>query len=283
MSQFKRAVLQFASNGDRRSWSEVYYHRNPSATLQNVQLAAIRLLRLRTQLFGVGIRVLNSYVSDDDTRRDALYIEPPQPFQDGTWNKFVVDPEGIATADYSWSTLLLRFVSGNNSNKTLYLSGIPDFITYNPQERKPFPATFQKAFDAYIKELTENWAWKGISTDPQISPIHQVRFINYDNGSINVETQAPHGLAAGTPITISKVKSSGKRLNMVTFVKSVVDLTNFTVQKVVTPPFTYLSGGQVQVRNFQLFPMDEMVIRGWTSRRRGNSVGGRRGRRTTRS
>lgn len=281
---FKRFVTQFRDN-QRYTWSEGFYFASSGAELTVVKAAATALLHKRVRLIaGTGVNVVNAYVSDDDVVRDSLLVDKPLAIDGGTlWNKDFQAGVGniVEYPDQAYTTVLLRMRSGTRTTKSMFMSGVADSLIDTASQSVRQNNAFVRAFAEWKVQLLNQWGWKGVDVTPGTNPFIAITNVAAEGGLLKYTTNGNHPFVKGDRVAVNKVKSTSGSLNATDYVTAVTAQT-FTLNRAYPEDIVYLSGGQAQKRTLAILPIEEVHIGPVTNKKRGDSVGRRRGKRRTR-
>jgi hypothetical protein len=275
----KRLVIHFEVG--RYSWSEAYYYRDATADLSSIVDPAMGLVQYRAYLLGIGATVTKAFLSEDDVFRDQLPLRLPDKVSNGSYNS-----EWPSTAsyhaDFPFMAIPVRCASGSNNNKLIYMSGMPDAVTWAADARPTiYPSGFTAAFNAFVARLVTSWAWKGVksvATGAVKSNIASVSVETTTNRFILKYSASP-GYIEGQTILVRSAKTKGGGLNgragIVTIANSGLTVT---LDKKAPDPFSYFGGGFTFLLDYTLYPITGALFQDITHRKRGGRYDLPRGR-----
>jgi hypothetical protein len=267
--------------------SETMYCGTAVTDLVTAQSNAAIYLSFRSKLIQRGLQITYARVSMDDVTGDSLLVEVPQPFSGGYYNIDLKGDTGVS--DLSYSTLLIRMMSGSLYRKNFYMSGIPDSITemIAPQiltvdtfTSNGAAVAWNKAYTNYAQELVSGrWGIKSLSKDPTTAP---VKVVTSFNGLASLVACANHGFAINDTIRISGCKASNANpgpLNGVWTVATVPDANDFTIKGWdETLLFNIKNKGTARKQVFSIQNITDVLQRKMTEHKRGIPFGLSRGR-----
>lgn len=252
----------------RSGWSETFY----SATATSLQTALDNSIVLADKRIGCisGPAALNYIrVSDDEVLRDSLISIPSDR---GRYNKDLVDP-----ADAPFSAVLVRLQSGPLYRRPWYLRGMPDNVITGGGEYTP-SAQWRGLLNALTIELISGrWALKAVNKVPPPSLTTAAIPLIPFPGQWSFTFPGAVPFTPGSRARVSGARVT-KALNGVWRVVSSAGnlLTLFRADAPASG--TWEPTIAVKQLNYQLFPIDQAVVRGGTHRIQGRPFDLHRGR-----
>lgn len=268
----KMRVNLFFSDIRGKGWSETYYNMSSSYTLTLTQAKV--LADKRRQINGQGVFLEEIRVSDDEVKNDSMIYALPSADQ--------ISQYISSAGDVASTALLVRAMSGFQTRRPLYLSGVPD--DYTTANGLWTPSTvWQSNYNDFRTELiSRRWGIKAILTlqPPNVSVFRIAAMSqNLVTGNTLVQTTTPHNFSPGDLINILGVKGAGGvRGRHVCGSLTVPATTGFDI------PNTFILGtptvfGFAQKVSFVLREIDDATIERVTHRIRGLPFDHSRGRR----
>ncbi len=282
------------------AWSERHYLPNaPNVIDPGSKGLALNFANQRNQILGAGVQMLSIEMHDETNLRSTSQVPlPVSPAPGNCYNALlngIPGPEG-SFADFPYADLMARKEAADGASGVVYHSQY--YVACNPdqiQRSAQFPPQDGGAWsDAWVQKFTPLFAptagtspygMKVLLRSGDQSPIFNVVNITVNGSNQFVVTldNAPN-FALGAQVTIRGVKGSiASTVNGARVTGAVSVGSTFLVGSGVTAPagWVYRYGGTVQLRTYGVINYTNLLFDKYTHRKRGNSLFGVRGRKSS--
>jgi hypothetical protein len=270
-----------------QSWSESYWSRN-TTTFAGTVTAATRLANKRSALLGHGASISAVRISTDDTLRFIQYLDTQTFTGEGSFPGVVGDPAW--SSDQANACIVVR-CNGGSAGKFIYLAGYPDCMSVISNDNETgleVVTQWVTPWAQFRAELVAAWSFRRKANTGTLPVVAFVSNTNFP-GLVGLVTAAPIGAVVGSRVqargfrrTNPNAKDVNGEWQIAGIIPPVAPATQyeyFLANSSAIDPTVFSTKGVLEVLAFAYSSIAEPItMERIGTRKRGESLGARRGR-----